>query len=78
MGAGVTNVIILELYYNLENIFLVDKPEPTVCCLHVVKCLPHVTISSENDSLKAFGDIGYLYLVPLQLNYISTKIAAKI
>lgn len=39
---------------NLENIFLVNKPKTTVCSLQVVQCLPHITVSGENNCFKTF------------------------
>ena len=42
---------------DLENIFLVDETESRVCSLQVIQCLPHITISSENDCFKAFRNI---------------------
>lgn len=53
----------------LKNILLVHKPEPTVCGLQIVKSLPHVTISCENDSFKTFRDIGYLQSLQVDINH---------
>jgi len=45
---------------NLENICLVNKLEPTVCCLQVIQRLSHITVSSEDDGFKSFRNIGNL------------------
>ncbi|WVZ09616.1 hypothetical protein V8G54_014146 [Vigna mungo] len=66
---------------NLKNICLVNKLEPTVCCLQVIQCLPHITIGSENDGFKSFRNVGNLQQehdsVMHFINIIEVKIDGK-
>lgn len=43
-----------------EDIFTADMPKSVECGLQVVECLPHVTLSSEDDGLEAVICVGHL------------------
>lgn len=62
---------------NLKNISLVNELEATVCCLQVIQCLPHITISSENDGLKSFRNIRNLQQKHNSIMHFFNAIEAK-
>lgn len=56
------------LLSNLENILLIDEPEPAVGRLQIIQSLPHIAISSEYYGFQAFWHIWNLQLFSQKQN----------